>query len=180
MLILASASPRRQELLARITPDFVSIPASIDERALPVLAPAPYVQSLAVAKARAVAAAHPGAQVIAADTMVALDDQLLGKPADAAAAKAMIRALAGRHHQVYTGMCFIDDRGEHAVTVQTDVTFWPLTDAEIDAYIAGGAWRDKAGAYGIQDDGALLIQGITGDYYNVMGLPISTLARLMR
>lgn len=180
MIILASGSPRRQELLARLVPVFTVQPAAIDERALPVLAPEAYVKELAVAKARAVAAQNPDATVIAADTMVALGAELLGKPANRAAAYADISRLAGRTHHVHTGMVVRrPDGSENAVVVTTAVTFWPMTPAEIERYLDFGTYRDKAGAYGIQDDGALLIKGITGDYYNVMGLPISTLVRML-
>lgn len=180
MLVLASSSPRRQELLRLITSDFTVDPAVIDERALPMLPPADYVQSLAVAKARNVAARHPEDTIVAADTMVAFGDELLGKPVDAADAARMLHLYSGKHHQVYTGLCVIDARGERAVTVRSDVEFWPLTDADIDAAIASDSWRDKAGAYGIQDEGALFVKGIVGDFYNIMGLPVSTLARMLK
>lgn len=180
MLILASQSPRRKELLARITQDFATEAAAIDERALPMLPPAEYVQSLAQAKGRAVAALHPKASVIAADTMVADGETLLGKPKDRAAARAMLRELSGRSHHVHTGVFVRRPNGdEQLAVVTTAVNFWPLSDREIDAYLDCGEYVDKAGAYGIQGQGALLIQGVVGDYYNVMGLPISTLARML-
>ena len=181
MLVLASQSPRRQELLARITKDFTTHKADIDERALPLLAPADYVQSLAHAKAQAVAKVYPQATVIAADTMVAFQGQLLGKPADRQAAQAMLEQLSGQVHQVHTGVVVRDAAGfEQQTTVTTAVEFWPLSDALIQQYLDQGEYTDKAGAYGIQGQGALLIKGIVGDYYNVMGLPISTLYRLLQ
>ncbi len=180
MLILASQSPRRVELLQRITKDFDVEPAQIDERALPISAPATYVQTLAQAKGRAVAALHPDATVIAADTMVAYQDDLLGKPQDEAAAFAMLKELSGKTHHVHTGVFVCKPDGtEKLQVVTTAVEFWPLSDDEIKQYLACGEYQDKAGAYGIQGQGALLIKGIVGDYYNVMGLPISTLARML-
>ena len=179
MLILASQSPRRQELLARVAPDFITEPAAIDERALPQSAPATYVQTLAQAKGQAIAAKHPDATVIAADTMVAYQDQMLGKPRDREDAAAMLTMLAGQTHQVHTGLFVRTPQTEKLQVVTTEVTFWPLTAAEIAAYLDMGEYQDKAGAYGIQGQGALLVNGIVGDYYNVMGLPISTLARLL-
>lgn len=179
MLILASQSPRRRELLARITPDFVSEPAAIDERALPQAAPATYVQTLAQAKGRAVAALHPEATVIAADTMVAFHNRLLGKPKDRQDARGMLTMLAGQTHQVHTGVFVHTPVTEKLQVVTTAVTFWPLTPEQIEAYLNCGEYEDKAGAYGIQGAGALLVKSIAGDYYNVVGLPISTLARML-
>lgn len=180
MIILASNSPRRKELLRRITTDFIAEPARLDERALPVLKPAPYVQSLATAKGRAVAANHAGDTVIAADTMVAFGDDLLGKPADEVAAAQMLNRLSGNTHHVYTGLYVRLPNGqERTQVVVTAVTFWPLTEALIAAYLATGEYRDKAGSYAIQGKGALLVREIVGDFYNVVGLPISTLSRML-
>lgn len=181
MMILASASPRRVELLGRISSDFTTEPAQIDERALPILPPAAYVAELAAAKGADVAKRYPDAVVIAADTMVTIDGKLLGKAKDAADATRMLGALSGRTHQVFTGVWV--RRGDGRVrteTVRTDVTFWDLDPATIADFVAGGSWQGKAGAYGIQDAGALLVRGISGDFYNVVGLPISTLARMLR
>lgn len=180
MLVLASRSPRRQALMTRITPDFTVCPAAIDERALPVLPPAEYVQALALAKGAAVVQTHPNATVVAADTMVVWQGALLGKPADQAAAAQMLHQLSGQTHQVMTGLAVYFPNGQTRHTVvTTDVLFWPLTEAVIGAYLATGEYQDKAGAYGIQGQGALLVQAIQGDYYNVVGLPISTLARML-
>ncbi|WP_125705303.1 Maf family protein [Lacticaseibacillus daqingensis] len=180
MIILASSSPRRRELLSRLVPDFTVVPAAIDERALPVLAPAPYVQSLAIAKAQAVAALHPAATVIAADTMCYQGADLLGKPKDRADAARMLRQLAGTTHHCATGLA-IARPGQPLQTavVTTAVTFWPLDDAAIDRYLDTGEYRDKAGAYGIQGQGALLVRAIDGDFYNIVGLPIATLGRML-
>ncbi|MFD1393437.1 Maf family protein [Lacticaseibacillus jixianensis] len=180
MIILASQSPRRQELLRRIVTEFKVEPAAIDERALLVLPPRAYVQRLAAAKCGAVAQQHPGATVIAADTMVAFNGELLGKPQTPSAAQAMLTTLSGQTHQVHTGLCvYWPDKTMRQVVVTTEVTFWPLTAAEIEDYVATGEPLDKAGAYGIQGQGALLVKAIQGDFYNVVGLPISTLARLL-
>ena len=180
MIILASHSPRRQELLKRIVPDFESHPASINERALPVLDPPVYVQSLATAKGQSLVPSYPGAMIIAADTMVAFQGKLLGKPHDRAEAKQMITALGGQTHQVYTGLWVRLDNGSvRQQVVTTDVTFWPLSEADVESYLAEDAYQDKAGAYGIQDAGALLVKSIHGDFYNVMGLPISTLYHML-
>ncbi len=179
-MILASASPRRQELLGRITSDFQAVPAQIDERALPLLPPAEYVLALAQAKSREVAGRYPGERIIAADTMVAFGDEMLGKPADEDAARQMIRKLAGQTHHVHTGLVVRQANGqEESRVVTTAVTFWPLSDAEIELYLQQNSYMGKAGAYGIQDDGAFLIKKIDGDYYNVMGLPLSTLVRML-
>ncbi|MFD1428991.1 Maf family protein [Lacticaseibacillus mingshuiensis] len=179
MIVLASQSPRRIELLHRLFPTFTHVPAPINERALPLLAPAPYVRSLARAKGEAVRALYPGSLVIAADTMVVDGDRLVGKPANEAAAKSMLQAFSGRTHHVLTGL-FATYRGQTvSAVVSTAVTFWPLTDQQLERYLATGEYRDKAGAYGIQGQGALLVKKIDGDFYNVVGLPISTLARLL-
>lgn len=180
MIILASNSPRRQELLKRVVSDFTVMPAAIDERALPILPPRAYVQRLAAAKCGAVAREHPGATVIAADTMVAFNGELLGKPRTAEAATAMLSALAGQTHQVHTGLCvYWPDKTMRQTVVTTEVSFWPLTASEIAEYVATGEPLDKAGGYGIQGQGSLLVKAIAGDFYNVVGLPISTLARVL-
>ncbi|WP_179395954.1 Maf family nucleotide pyrophosphatase [Lacticaseibacillus absianus] len=180
MIILASGSPRRRELLARVVPTFTVVPAQIDERALPLLPPRAYVQQLARTKALAVAAQHPEATVIAADTMCFWRDTFLGQPVDRADAARMLRQLAGQTHQCCTGLAIArPDQPVQQAVVTTEVTFWPLDAAAIDAYLDTGEYVDKAGAYGIQGQGALLVRGLVGDYYNVVGLPISTLARML-
>ncbi len=180
-LILASQSPRRRELLGQMgLRDFKIISPDIDERMDPALSPAELVRSLSAQKAAAVAAqAAPGALIVAADTVVALDGAVLGKPADARDAFRMLTALSGRRHEVYTGVTV--RRGADAVTEHevTSVSFRPLTPAEIEAYIATGEPMDKAGAYGIQGYGALLAEGVFGDYFNVMGLPVNRLRAIL-
>ena len=166
--------------------DVTVIPADIDETAFPDETTLALVERLARSKAAAVATAHgePGEVVVAADTIVTLDGEILGKPHDAADAHRMLRELSGRTHQVATGVC-IAHAGEapdaaHSFVDVTDVTFYELTDAEIDAYVASGEPMDKAGAYGIQGvHGRMLVRGIDGDFYNVVGLPIARLVRVL-
>ena len=181
-LILASQSPRRQELLRRIGAEhFTVLVTDSDESWDPSWSPEELVGRLSARKAAAAAAqAGPGAVVLAADTMVFLDDKRLGKPADEAEAFAMLSALSGREHTVWTGVTVRQGERVSTQAVATAVQFRPLTIQEIRAYIATGEPMDKAGAYGIQERGALLVEGIRGDYFNVMGLPVLRLARMLR
>ena len=179
-IVLASQSPRRRELLERLGLPFRTLVPDIDERMDRPLPPAELVAVISAEKARAAQAlAGPEAIVIAADTEVALDGAVLGKPACVADAARMQSAQAGRTHHVYTGLTVL--RGERVRTVseETAVTFRPLTEREIAAYVRTGEPLDKAGAYGIQGYGALLVEGIQGDYYNVMGLPVCRLGLLL-
>ena len=180
-IILASASPRRKELLEKLDLDFSVCPADIDESLLPDEDAAMYPLRTAVQKAMAVAKTAEDALVIAADTVVAVDDDILGKPRDEAEAKAMLQRLSGREHIVITGIGVVDTASGRTLsaTEQTIVYFHPLRDEEIDAYIATGECMDKAGSYGIQGKGSLLVRKIDGDYFNVMGLPLSKLYRLL-
>ena len=179
-LILASASPRRRELLEKLQIPFEVIVSDCDET-LPEGIPAESAaELLAVRKAAAVAKAHPDAVVIGADTTVILDEEILGKPADEADCKRMLHALSGRQHKVITGVGIFWAGHSLSFSDETAVQFYPLTDAEINAYAASEEPYDKAGAYGIQGQGALLVAGIHGDYYNVMGLPVARLARQLR
>lgn len=179
-LILASASPRRRELLEKLGVPFEVIVSDCDE-SLPEGIPAENAaELLAVRKAAAVAKMHPDAVVIGADTTVLLDDEILGKPKDPADCKRMLSALSGRMHKVVTGVAIFWDGRSASFSDETQVQFYPLSDAEIDAYAATGEPYDKAGAYGIQGRGALLAAGIHGDYYNVVGLPVARLARQLR
>jgi len=175
-IILASSSPRRLELAGRVGLSVVVVPPEIDEDALPPLPPDELVSELSRRKASQVAG-QVAAQdiVIAADTVVVLDGLILGKPEDEEDARRMLSLLSGRTHEVYTGLTVA--RGGEYVTVHevTKVTFRTLTGGEIDAYIRTGEPFDKAGAYGIQDMGALLVEGVSGDYFNVMGLPLCRL-----
>lgn len=177
-LILASASPRRNELLRLITEDFTVIPAMSEERADEALPPAERVEQLARQKAEEISGKYPEDIVIGADTTVFCDGAALGKPKDAADAKRMLLMLSGREHSVITAVAFAQ-KGQtvRAFSEETKVEFYPLSDEEIDGYIKSGEPMDKAGAYGIQGKGALLVKGIAGDYYNVMGLPVGRVFR---
>ena len=152
------------------------IPANIDETALPDEGPFDLVERLARAKAAAVAKEHAeeGEPVVAADTIVALNGELLGKPADEPDARRMLHALSGKTHQVATGVCIVRDGNAESFVDITDVTFYELSHDEIDAYVTTGEPMDKAGAYGIQGQhGRMLVEKIDGDFYNVVGLPIA-------
>lgn len=178
-LILASGSPRRRELLERVgLTDFAVCPADIDEIVPPGLTPDRVVMALSAQKAQWVANAHPGALVIAADTVVSVDGDILGKPKSADDARAILRRLSGRSHRVYTGITLQQGARTATECECTQVHFRHLGAEEIDAYIASGEPMDKAGAYGVQGLGALFVTGIEGDYYNVMGLPLCRLGRL--
>lgn len=180
-IILASQSPRRRELLEQVgITGFQVISPDVDERVEPGLSPAGMVEELSLRKARAAAdKTGPDGLIIAADTVVALDVAVLGKPRDREDAFAMLSALSGREHRVYTGVSVL--RGDRAVTEheETAVCFRALAPGEIWGYIATGEPMDKAGAYGIQGVGALLVRGIRGDYCNVVGLPVFRLGRML-
>ena len=180
-IILASNSPRRREILTQGGYEYEVDAADIDEN-LGISDPALLVEELSYKKALAITDRHPDSIVIGADTVVAIDGDILGKPADEADAKAMLKKLSGRTHQVMTGVSLLETDGSviikkvtfHAVT---DVTFYELSDDEIASYVATGEPMDKAGAYGIQGRGALLVERISGEYLNVVGLPLAALAQ---
>ena len=179
-LILASQSPRRRELLARMGLDFTVISPRIDEDSFSDPDPAALVRTLSREKALAVAREQdPETLVIAADTVVVLDGQALGKPGDEAEAFAMLSALSGRSHAVWTGVTVCQGSRADTEAECTQVTFRPLTGEEIRHYVATGEPMDKAGAYGIQGFGSLLVEGIRGDYFNVVGLPVCRLGRML-
>lgn len=182
-LILASASPRRRELLSRLGLEFTVLAAQADETLLPGLSPREQVIRLSAIKAQAVREAlesRPGQVIVSADTVVVLDDAILGKPKDAAQAAEMLRALSGRAHLVLTGVTVLTEDGPRQLCEETQVFFRPLRETEINAYIRTGEPMDKAGAYGIQGYGALFVEKLIGDYYNVMGLPLCALGQLLR
>ena len=180
-MILASRSPRRRELWAFISPDFKVIPAVGEENIPDGATPEQAVLALSRQKAEEISKANKGELVIAADTVVAIDGKILGKPHSEAEAFEMLSTLSGRVHSVYTGVCVIfADGSTENFAEETKVEFYPLTAEEIGAYIATGDPMDKAGAYGIQEKGAANVKGIVGDFYNVMGLPVGRLARVLR
>ena len=180
-IILASNSPRRRELLGQMgLRDFKVSAPNVDEWVEEGLPPARIVEELSLRKARAAAdKAGPDELIIAADTVVALDGAVLGKPLGGEEAFAMLSALSGREHHVYTGVTVV--RGGRTVTEheETAVAFRALEPGEIRAYVATGEPMDKAGAYGIQGLGALLVSGIRGDYCNVVGLPVFRLGQIL-
>lgn len=177
-LVLASASPRRRDLLARLGVAFEVRPTDADET-WPDLDLGPAAEAVALRKARAAEA--PGALVLAADTVVSLDGDVLGKPPTPEAARRTLRRLSGRTHRVVTGLALRYGDRETTAHAVTAVTFGDLSDAEIAAYVATGSPLDKAGAYGIQDDaGALLVERVEGDYPNVVGLPLRLLYVTLR
>ena len=173
-LILASQSPRRRELLGLLQIPFTVRIADIDETMDPALEPAQAVAQ--VSRRKALAVPRSGEDVvIAADTIVVCQGRILGKPATAAQAEEMLRLLSGREHQVMTGLCVLRADREIVTTEVTTVHFRPVADWEIARYVASGEPMDKAGAYGIQGGASLFCSGITGDYYNVVGLPVCKL-----
>jgi septum formation protein len=179
MFILASASPRRRALLASAGATFDVIPADTDETWLPGELPRAYVLRVARAKARAVAAQHSGARVLAADTTVALNDRVLGKPIDAEHAAAMLGDLSGHEHHVHTAIVLRAGRRERHRIVTTRVRFRRLDAGDIERYIATGEPFDKAGGYGIQGEGGALVEVVHGSYTNVVGLPLAQTLRLL-
>jgi septum formation protein len=182
-LILASASPRRAELLRLAGFAFDIIPADVDERVLSDETPNDYVRRLAAQKSAAVlrdlGAGAADAAVLGADTSVVVDGAILGKPRDDADAASMLRRLAGRSHEVLTGVSLRNGTAESGAVVATRVHFSPLSDLQIAEYVASGEGRDKAGAYAIQGLASRFIPAIEGSYSNVVGLPVSTVAELV-
>jgi len=181
-IILASASPRRAQLLRQIGVDFELAPGQIQERPHPDEAPPDYITRIARAKVIAIARKRDSGLVIGADTIVVLDGRMLGKPEDENAARNMLRQLSGKWHAVMTGVALYDvaTRQEVADFDKTLVKFAQLNDREIEWYLKTGEPMDKAGAYGIQGFGGLLVEEIAGNYYNVVGLPLPLVYRLAR
>lgn len=178
-VILASASPRRRELLTLIGIAHEVRPADVDESVFADEAPAPHAERLARAKAHALAGAHPHAVVIAADTIVVVDGDILGKPRDVAHAAEMLLRLAGREHTVYTAVAVARDERTESAVEAVRVTMRALSEGEVAAYIATGEPMDKAGAYGIQGFGATIVERVDGDYFSVMGLGLRRLVELL-
>ena len=179
-IILASASPRRRELLRLITEDFKIIPSGVCEVVPDGILPEKQPLYLARLKAEDIAKKYPHGTVIGADTSVIIDNCVLGKPVGREDAKNMLRRLSGRTHKVITGCAVIKNGECRSFSSVTEVEFYPLTDVEIEEYIATGEPFDKAGAYGIQGKGGLLVKAIRGDWYNVVGLPVAELARTLK
>ena len=180
-IVLASASPRRRELLRELgIGEMEILPASREEPVEPGTPPEEAVCRLAQSKAAQVSALRPEDLVIGADTLVALDGELLGKPRDAEDAVRMLKRLSGREHQVYTGVCLALGDRRLVEAEMTAVRFRRLDQDEIQAYVATGEPLDKAGAYGVQGIGRLLVEGIRGDYYNTVGLPVCRLYTMLK
>lgn len=177
MIVLASKSPRRKELLQYITTDFVIKSAEVDETLPDGITPDKAVEYLSRIKAEPFG--NNDDIIIGADTVVSCNGEILGKPKDTDDARKMLQLLSGREHEVYTGVTVIKGDEVSTFSVCTGVKFFDLTDEDIDRYIATGEPMDKAGAYGIQGYGSLLVEEIHGDYFNVVGLPISKLNRLL-
>jgi septum formation protein len=181
-LILASASPRRAELLRQLDLDFQIVPSAAAEIFDDQLSPLELCQLNAHRKARAIAKQRPDALVLGADTLVFLGDEIMGKPADAAEARRMLARLQGRTHQVVTGVSLMHLRAfrERTFAVSTDVTFRPLTSGQINVYLSKMNPLDKAGAYAIQEHGDTIVSAISGSFSNVVGLPVERLKEEIR
>ncbi len=180
MIILASQSPRRKELLAELVSEFAVIPADIDESVRPNEAAIPYVQRMAAEKAAAIAQTYPEDLVIASDTTVVVDEEILGKPVDRKDARAMLRKMSGRTHWVHTAVVLQKGKQQRQAVVSTEVVFRPLTDQEIDKYLALDEYQDKAGAYGIQGAAKIFVSSINGDFYTIVGFPVATVYQLLQ
>lgn len=181
-LILASQSPRRKELMQLLQYPFDIVPSDFDEASIAAETPTDYVQTLALEKAKTVQKTmqENDVIVIGADTIVVQHNRIFGKPKDAQEVVAMLRQLSGDTHHVYTAVALVTNESIHTFYEKTDVTFYSLMDEEIQAYIKTKEPFDKAGSYGIQGYGALFVEKIHGDYFNVVGLPIARLKRELR
>ncbi len=179
-LILASASPRRYELLSLTLLPFETYPSTLEEKMDLSLTPSRLVESLAEQKAADIFTQKPDCVVLGADTIVSYQNNRLGKPKDRIEAAEMLRMLSGQTHDVYTGVCLIDQTKKLIFSVKTSVTFYTLDENTIDWYLNTGEPFDKAGSYGIQGSGSLLVEKIDGDYFNVVGLPISKVVRSLK
>jgi len=175
--MLASASPRRQEMLRCLGLEFQVKAAAVDEKLLPTESPEEYVLRVSGEKAQAVSAALPESWVVAADTIVVLGGEILGKPDNRATALAMLKRLSGRRHRVLTGFCVSSLKLKQVISqlAETEVCFNDLSDEALEAYVKTGDPLDKAGAYGIQSFGGVLVKEIIGSYTNVVGLPLAEL-----
>lgn len=179
MYVLASGSPRRKELLSLIIPEFEILVSGCEEF-VPSGTPTEKVPAiLAEQKALSVAALRPEATVIGSDTVVVLDGEIFGKPKDKSHAHSMLKALSGKKHFVYTGVAVAEKGSVRSFVQKTEVEFYELSDETIEKYIETLEPMDKAGAYGIQGKGSVLVKGIVGDYFNVMGLPVAETARFL-
>ena len=180
MLVLASRSPRRLELLAQLGVDPVVDPADIDETPHAREDALAYVERMAREKAVVVARRHPDGVVLAADTTIDVDGRILGQPRDESEARAMLRLLSGRTHRVHTGVCVQRGPGDvQSIVVTSLVTFHPVTDETLEWYIGTGEWQGKAGSYAVQGLGGTLVDGVRGSFSSVVGLPLRETAELL-
>ncbi|MFC3039707.1 Maf family protein [Virgibacillus xinjiangensis] len=179
-LILASSSPRRQELLQQVNIPFSLRKQGFDESQITTRDPVEKVEQLAIRKGRSVPFEHPDEVILSADTVVSFQGKIFEKPGNQAEAAEMMRVLSGEVHEVYTGVMIRSQEDEVVIVERTAVEFWPLTEEEINWYVSTDEPYDKAGAYGIQSLGAMFVKQITGDYYNVVGLSISRVTRELR
>jgi septum formation protein len=178
-LILASGSPRRSEIMNSVGWEFTKAIPDIDEAERDGELPADYVRRLAIEKAEAVSASHPGEIILAADTTVVIDDQMIGKPIDEDDARRMLRMLSGNWHEVLTGVAVCRNGSVEVGLQTTRVKFAPMSDEEVEFLVEKGDPLDKAGAYAVQAQAALFIEGIEGDYWNVVGLPIQLVYQMV-
>lgn len=180
MIVLASQSPRRKEILKQAGLEFIVCPSNISEILDPSLPITKAIEQVAAAKAQNVADRYQNDIVIGADTLVCIEQQVLGKPKNRNEAKEMLRKLSNNTHQVITGVAICQNGKTECFHAISDVTFYSLSDNEIEAYIDTGEPFDKAGAYGIQGKGAIFVAKIVGDYYNIVGLPINALLQRLK
>jgi septum formation protein len=181
-VVLASASPRRKELLEKIGLIFVVDPSDYPEDLTDDMNPLDFAKAISLEKAKTVASKYPDSLIIAADTFGVLRGKIIGKPHTTEEACQMLRALRGKSHRVITGFTILDTKSQHTITraVETRVYFSKLSDEEIDNYVKSGEPLDKAGAYAIQGLGSVIVEKISGDYYNVMGLPLQALTESLK
>ncbi len=179
-LVLASASPSRKLLLERAGLAFEVVVSGVEEHVPAGYTPAQTVECLARQKGEAVLPLRPDCAIISADSVVCIDGMVLGKPADDEDAKAMLRRLSGRTHEIYTGVCLLAGGKEEIFHNVTQVTFYPLSDEEISEYVEMGESRGRAGSYGIEGLGVVLVKSICGDYSNIVGLPVAETLRRLR
>ncbi len=179
-IILASQSPSRKMLLEQAGADIEVVVSGVDEDVPESFTPAQTVETLAQRKAQAIAALRPDSPIIAADSVVSIDGMIIGKPADDQAARATLGRLSGRTHQLFTGVCLIANKQERVFHRTTAVTFYALTKEEIAEYVAMGESTGRAGGYGIEGIGVMLVKEIAGDYPNIVGLPVAETLRQLR
>jgi len=181
-IILASSSSRRKQILEQVGLNFIVEVSDYEEKSIPGVSPSEFVETLSLEKANVVAKNHNDAIIIGADTIVVLDNQILGKPKTKQDAREMLKKLSGNTHSVFTGFTIIDTVNKRTITnhVETKIRFKNLSEEEILAYIETGEPMDKAGAYGVQDRGALFVEHIEGDYSSVMGLPIVKIFEILK